>query len=228
MARPFASTSVGREGDGVRAEPVRTLQKRRDLVRKASDNPPIAFSRFTGKTELTPADWQLDWRVAYCFPRQEKLFATQLWKLGITFLFPMVERELFSGGRRRRSLIPVFPSYVFFAGDVETRLAAQKTNRICSLIEPSPAAQPKLRQELRAIEAALRASPDSMSFHDHNGSGPNVTVSDGPLAGIEGVLIDKEDGRKLWLGISAIGGGIVIDMPVSSIGLASRPSQGDS
>lgn len=180
---------------------------------KTKDNPPIGFSGITGKAQLTSPDWDLDWRVAYCFPRQEKLFATQLWKLRITFFIPMVEQERFYGGRRRCSLIPVFPSYVFFAGDVETRLAAQKTNRLVSLIEPPAAAQPQLRRELRAIEAALRASPDSMSFHHHNGGGSIVTVSAGPLAGIEGVVMDKADGQKLWLGVSAIGGGIIIDLP---------------
>jgi hypothetical protein len=181
------------------------------------DNPPVSFSAITGRLVLGNAEWLLHWRVAYCKPRQEKAFAAQLVRLRITYFLPMVERAVFSGGSRRRNMYPVFPSYVFFAGDEEVRLAALRTDRLVNLVEVPEAGQGQLRQELKAIVSALDASPESIEFHNKIDNGRKVTCTDGPLHGIEGVLVDDNDRKRLWLGISAIGGGVMIDLPIEAV-----------
>ena len=181
-----------------------------EFLLQSKENPPIAFSAATGQASLSGTDWSLHWRVAYCKPRQEKAFAAQLIHLDITYFLPMVERESFSGGRRRRNMYPLFPSYVFFAGDENVRLMALKTERLVTLVAVPEAAQDQLRRELKSIDAALRASPNSIEFQTQSGHGSKVTYADGPLAGIEGVLVDGANGQRLWLGISAIGGGVTI------------------
>src|SRR5688572_11411870 len=93
------------------------------------DNPP----------SIWPAD-ALDqlplgaWVAAYCRPRQEKALAWDLYKKGVAYFLPMVLRETSSGGRRRRNLYPLFPSYLFIAGREEDRVAGLKTDRIVQII----------------------------------------------------------------------------------------------
>jgi hypothetical protein len=187
------------------------------LSLRLQDNPPVSFSAITGRRELGNAEWSLNWRVAYCKPRQEKAFAAQLVRLRITYFLPMVERAVFSGGSSRRNMYPVFPSYVFFAGDEEVRLAALRTDRLVNLVEVPEAGQGQLRQELKAIVSALNVSPESIEFHHKTENGRKVTCADGPLNGIEGVLVDGNDRKRLWLGISAIGGGVMIDLPIEAL-----------
>lgn len=177
------------------------------------DNPSIAYSAATGQQALTAEDWRQTWRVAYCKPRQEKAFATQLVRLKITYFLPMVERCAFSGGRKRPNMYVLFPSYVFFAGDEHVRLTALQTDRLVTLVEVPDAAQAQLQRELKAVEAALRVAPQSMEFQSQPARGTKLTCTDGPLAGMDGVLVNGTDRRKLWLGIAAIGGGVTIDWP---------------
>lgn len=177
------------------------------------DNPFITYSSITGEQGLTSADWSQPWRVAYCKPRQEKAFATQLVRLKITYFLPMVERSSVSGGSKRRNMYVVFPSYVFFAGDEHVRVAALKTDRLVTLVDVPEAAQDQLRRELKAVEAALRVAPKSIEFQSQPARGTKLTCTNGPLAGMDGILVNGSDRQKLWLGIAAIGGGVTIDWP---------------
>ena len=61
------------------------------------------------------------WYVAHTKPRQEKLLATSLARFGIYNYLPLRQRVTRSAATRRlsRSLVPVFPGYLFFNGTDE-------------------------------------------------------------------------------------------------------------
>src|SRR5688500_590018 len=100
------------------------------------ENPPTTWPGNLPLSEITA-----DWAVAYCKPRQEKCLAWDLCRKEITYFLPMVYRETSSGGRRRRNLYPLFPSYLFFvSGDAE-RLSVLKTDRVVRLIDISESEQ---------------------------------------------------------------------------------------
>jgi hypothetical protein len=93
---------------------------------RLQDNPPMAWP-----TPSATAEVKADWTVVYCKPRQEKALGRDLCRRQVNYFLPMVLRETSSGGRRRRNLYPLFPSYLFFAGDEMDRLAVLKTERSC-------------------------------------------------------------------------------------------------
>ena len=103
--------------------------------------------------------------MAYCKPRQEKALAWDLCRRDVNYFLPMVLRETSSGGRRRRNLYPLFPSYLFFAGDELDRLAVLKTERVVRLIEISDAEQPRFRGEIASLETALVRAPESLELY---------------------------------------------------------------
>jgi len=75
---------------------------------KISENPPILPPEVKTVSELTG-----QWWVAHTKSRFEKAFAWDLLRRGIGYFLPLVERVRVSGGRHRRVLAPLFPSYVF-------------------------------------------------------------------------------------------------------------------
>src|ERR1051326_5527933 len=97
---------------------------------RLKDNPPMAWPAERPVTELAGR-----WTVAYCKPRQEKALAWDLTRREVSYFLPMVLRETSSGGRRRRNLYPLFPSYLFFVGDEPERISVLKTDRVARLIE---------------------------------------------------------------------------------------------
>ncbi len=75
------------------------------------------------------------WRVLWTKPRQEKAVARFLNALGVHFYLPLVSRVNFVGGRKLRSNVPLFPSYVFLASELEVAYAAVSTKRVCKILE---------------------------------------------------------------------------------------------
>src|SRR5207249_12017835 len=115
---------------------------------KIADNPDI----------LHPATddlWSIPgtWWVAQTKSRCEKAFASDLAGRGIAYFLPMIERLTFSGGRKRRGMMPLFAGYVFFCGNEIDRHTALLTDRLARVIEVRD--QRRLVQELSATHRVL-------------------------------------------------------------------------
>ncbi|MCD6303783.1 MAG: hypothetical protein J7M21_02335, partial [Planctomycetes bacterium] len=126
---------------------------------RVCDNPPMVPP---GTTTLAVLPGR--WYVAHTRSRFEKAFAWDMLHRGIGYFLPLVERLRLSGGRRRRVLLPLFPSYVFFCGREQQRYIAMTTNRLCQVLEVAD--QRKLIKELTAIERAL-AGQARLEVHPH-------------------------------------------------------------
>jgi hypothetical protein len=198
------------DGDGVRADQplIHTL------MLALHQNPPLTFP-----TELDFVASVHNWLAAYCRPRQEKALAWELVQKEIMFFLPMVERQTTSGGRRRRNLYPLFPSYLFLAGDEADRLSAFKTDRIVKYIEVDAGEQPQLRGELASLRTAVRTCPDSIELYPRLVPGTRVRVNSGALKNLEGVVIDASNKKKLGLGISALGLGATLEIHADLVDL---------
>lgn len=166
----------------------------------------------TFPADLDPFESASAWRAAYCRPRQEKALAWELVQKGISYFLPMVERQTTSGGRRRRNLYPLFPSYLFVACGEAERLSALKTDRIVKFIEVDASEQPRLRRELASLQTAVRSCPGSLEMHPRLVPGARVRIKAGALKNVEGVVIDASNKKKLWLGISALGLGATLEI----------------
>ena len=174
---------------------------------RLQDNPPIAWPEGVFG-EVPPREWT----AVYTKPRQEKALAWDLLQKKIPYFLPMVQRETSSGGRRRRNLYPLFPSYLFVAGDEAEQLGALKTDRAVRLVRAEPGGQPQLRRELTALETALKQFPDSLELHPRLAPGAPVRIKAGPMAGVEGVVLQVGAKHKLWLGVSCLGVGATVEI----------------
>lgn len=174
---------------------------------RLSDNPPMAFS-----DSVSLDDSNLHWTAVYCKPRQEKALAWDLQRRQITYFLPMVMRETFSGGRKRRNMYPVFESYLFLAAGNDERLAVLKTNRILQLIEISEVDQPSFRHEICGLELTLRRSPEGFDFYPGIAKGKRVRIIGGPMLGVEGVIIKIGNHARLWVGVTMMGAGVTVEI----------------
>ena len=171
---------------------------------KLSDNPPMLHPAVGSLRELTG-----QWWVAHTKARNEKAFAWDLADRGVAYYLPMVPRLTFSGGRKRRGLQPLFPSYVFVVGPDESRDVALRTNRLCNMIEVDD--QPKLIDELSSIERVL-----SQGFHvdlcPFAQIGQSVQIARGPFRGIIGRVIRRDSVTKLMLEVSILGRAVEMEI----------------
>lgn len=180
-------------------------------------NPAPTYSAASGGEALQEGDWAQPWTAAYCKPRQEKALAWDLRKLGVSYFLPMVLRETSSGGRRRKNLYPLFPSYIFMAAGEQERLAGLRTDRIVRFVEATPAAQPQFREELQSLETVLRVDPKSVELYPRLVPGAWVRVVSGPMKNVRGVVIEALPNCKLWLGITTLGVGATVEIPADFV-----------
>lgn len=172
---------------------------------KLSENPSILTPQVSSLTELRGTWW-----AAHTRARFEKAFALDMSCHGIGYFLPMWEKTIFSGGRRRRVMMPLFTSYVFVCGSESDRYTALTTNRLCQMIEVSD--QDCLVEELSRIEKALR----SKAVVDNYPSlplGRRCRVVAGPMEGTEGVVIERRDAKaRMVLEVSILGQSAVVEV----------------
>jgi transcription antitermination factor NusG len=172
---------------------------------KLSDNPSILSPGFISVTEL-PGTW---W-IARTKAKFEKTFARAMHCRGIGYFLPMTERIIFSGGRKRRLMAPLFPLYVFFCGTEDDRCTAMTTNRICQTIEVVD--QKRLVEELHGIERAI-AHKAVIDEYPSLPIGHRCRVVSGPLAGIEGLILEKDNEKaRMILEVTVLGQGTLVEV----------------
>ena len=172
---------------------------------KLSENPAILTSEVESLAELTGTWW-----IAHTKARFEKVFAWDMLSRGIGYFLPMWEKVIFSGGRKRRVMMPLFTSYVFFCGTDEDRYRAMATNRLCQTIEVFD--QDRLVQELTRIEKAL-VSKAIIDHYPHLPVGSRCRITSGPMMGTEGVVIERNNTKaRMVLEVTILGRGALIEI----------------
>ena len=164
---------------------------------KLSENPPMRSPQVASITELTG-----EWWVAHTKSRNEKSLAFDLLARGVDYFLPLVPRTIFSGGRKRRVLHPLFGGYVFVNGNRDDRLSVFQTERVCNVIEVrDPVA---LMTTLSAIEKALD-NDIAIDAYPFAVVGRKVKVMAGPLTGVVGTIARRNEVERLFLAVEMLG-----------------------
>ena len=149
------------------------------------------------------------WRVLWTKPRQEKAVGRYLEALGAHFYLPLVSRVHFIGGRKLQSNVPLFPSYVFLAAELEVAYAAISTKRVCSILEIHN--QEQFSHEIEQIRLALLAE-STLDLHPFAVVGRHCRVTRGPFQGIEGVISSRLGPGRLALQIRTLGQAALLEI----------------
>jgi transcriptional antiterminator RfaH len=172
---------------------------------KLSENPAILTPQVQSLTELSGTWW-----VAHTKARFEKVFAWDMSGHGIGYFLPMREKIFFSGGRKRRAMMPLFTSYVFVCGTEPDRYTALTTNRLCQMIDVID--QEGLIRELSRIERAL-LSGAVVDHYPHLPVGNRCRIIFGPMMGTEGVVVERRDEKaRMVLDVTILGQNAVVEV----------------
>jgi len=170
-----------------------------------------------------PADRPGLWWVAHTRPRNEKALALDLRARGVFWYLPLYLRTTRSKatGRISRSIMPVFPGYVFFQGDEAQRQLVLTTNRIANTLAVHH--QLQLIGELRQIQRVLATQTD---FHWE----PTIEVGQwarviaGPLAGTEGIVCRRMSQMRLALNVRMLSQSVVVEVSRDRLERIEAPS----
>ena len=172
--------------------------------------------------DVFPSDlWQRDeyrldpsgdrkWWCLHTKPRQEKATARDLRSQNIAYYLPQVVHEdRTPQGRKTRSIIPLFASYVFLLGPERERLLSLKGNRLVRILEV--AGQEALNHDLRQIHRML-ASGLAVIAVPAVPVGSRFKILSGPLAGIEGKVVKRGKRDQFVAVVDFLGSGAMVDL----------------
>jgi transcriptional antiterminator RfaH len=143
-------------------------------------------------------------------PRQEKAVARELRKTGSRFYLPQVIKEdRTPNGRKIRSLIPLFSSYLFLHGDDEDRVTALRGNRLVAILDVND--QTGLERDLRQIHTML-CSGLPVGQESSAPVGARVRITTGPLTGVEGTVIRRGKRDQFVAVVRFLGRGATVDL----------------
>jgi transcriptional antiterminator NusG len=173
------------------------------------ENPPMV-PEWVGTLSQVEGDW---W-VGHTRSRAEKSFAREMLAQRVTYFLPMRQHVMVWGGRRRKVLMPLFQSYVFFAGSPDDRESALRTNRLAHVIPVRQKGQ--FVAELEAIRLAFQSGA-MLDPYPSIAIGTHCRVIRGPLRGIEGVVIRKDATTRLVLQIRMLGQGASLEIDAENL-----------
>ncbi|MGB7157343.1 MAG: transcription termination/antitermination NusG family protein [Tepidisphaeraceae bacterium] len=173
---------------------------------KFEDNPPAISIGSAASVCETPGRW---W-VGHTKARFEKSFAFDLLGRGIHYFLPLLERVRLSGGRKRRVMIPLFQSYVFFCGEEADRCAALATGRLCQVIPVRD--QARFVAEIAAVEQAIRSGAALTPFMGIAVGRP-CRITGGALENLCGTLVQHRGSTaQVALGVKMLGQGALVEI----------------
>lgn len=161
--------------------------------------------------EGIPTDLPGLWYVAHTRARNEKALVDDFARFGIFNYLPLVGRQTRSRrtGRISRSVVPVFPGYVFFNADEKQRSQAMTTNRIARVL-----VVPEQRQfvvELQKVHSILQTD-ETFSVIQKLAVGEWGRITAGPLRGMEGLVVRIAGKWRLSMNVTILGQSVQVDV----------------
>lgn len=161
---------------------IRTAESRLPLVDPIAEQPSVS--------------WPV-WYAVYTRSRFEHVVKRQLDSKGIDNFLPLYSKVSQWKDRKQEVCWPLFPGYLFVHITPTERLNVQKSVGVVSIVGNGQGPVEVAEQQIIAIrtfvETGLKYDP-----HPYLKVGKWVRVTEGPLAGLEGILVRKKN-RSLFV-----------------------------
>jgi transcription antitermination factor NusG len=153
--------------------------------------------------EFTSGAGDSAWHAIHTRYQHEKLAEELLIEKGFETFLPLYHTVHRWKDRLRPLDLPLFPSYLFIRGGLDRRLAIVTTSGVQSIVGLGQQAGIVTLAEIEAIRTliATRLALEPCPFLK---LGDRVRVVQGPLAGVEGILLRKKNRCRLVLSVDLL------------------------
>ena len=137
------------------------------------------------------------WYALYTRSHQERMVKTQLDGRGVENFLPTYDRTSQWKDRKKQLQVPLFPSYLFVKIALLQRLEVLKSYGAVQLVGistgPLPIPEEQVTRVKKFVEVGLKCDP-----HPYLKVGKKVRITEGPLEGLEGMLV-RTKSRSLFV-----------------------------
>lgn len=155
-------------------------------------------------------DPECRWWCLHTKPRQEKATARLLRDRRISHYLPQAIHEgRTPNGRKTRSVLPLFTSYLFLRGSEYQRADALKGNTLVGILEvpDQDVLQRDLRQIHQLLSSGLPVTPEPI-----HPVGARVRIVTGPLQGMAGMVVRRDQRNSFVALVHFLGRGASVQL----------------
>ena len=161
----------------------------------------------------------LRWYAIHVRSRHEFQISDRLKLKGIEAFLPKVEKLRKWKDRKKLVTFPLFPGYLFvrITEDARSMLEVMKIRGVVNMIcmhphQPAPIPDEQITALKRLVE-----NREALDPYPYLAEGQNVRITKGPLAGIEGILVEKLDKHFLVLSVDVLRQGVALTINAADV-----------
>ena len=179
-------------------------------------------------TALQAAARAWPWYALWVRSRHEKSVAELLAGKGFETFLPMYTSRRRWSDRMQEVELPLIPGYVFCRFDTSVRLPILTTPGIVQIVSAGKSPQPVDELEMQSLITAVHSGVH-LQMWPFLKSGQRVSIEEGPLRSLEGVLLSTKGLDRLVLSISLLQRSIAVTVdrrwvkPITESSQSSRP-----
>lgn len=162
--------------------------------------------------QMTEVD-ELAWYVIHAQTRKEIEVEMALRRQGLEIFLPMVTVPSRRRDRKVSLRVPLFPGYLFLNASLDTKIFHKviKAHHVFRLLgNGRPAPIPEA--EVEAIKTIVSGDRPYYPWHFLE-IGKKVRVLDGPLTGVEGIILEmREQKRRLVVGVELFKRSVAVEL----------------
>jgi transcription antitermination factor NusG len=169
---------------------------------------------------LDAVDAAVPWHVLWTNSHCEEIVSSQLAAKGFHPFVPRIETWTRRGGSRRLATVPLFPGYLFFKDtlDKARHVEVRKARGVVAILGEGwdrPAVIPEA--EIEAIRRIVEAGVPAFA-HPYLREGRRVRIVEGPLAGVEGLLLRvRPDKGLLVLSVEMLQRSVAVEVDCAQV-----------
>lgn len=159
------------------------------------------------------------WYAVYICANHEKRVAADLQARSVEHFLPLYSSARRWKDRRVNLELPLFPGYIFVRLALRDRLSVLQIRSVVRLIgfNGQPTALPDAEMEIMRSDLLHRLNPKPHPFLT---AGRRVRIRNGPLAGLEGMVLRLKGNWRVVLSLELIQRSISVDIDASNLELA--------
>jgi transcription antitermination factor NusG len=156
-----------------------------------------------------------EWYACRTRARAEKKVDRLLTGAGVTSYVPLVERTRQWSDRSKRVTFPLFPGYVFARFSLSSLSEIVRTPNLIEVVRTNGSPTPVRETEIESIRALILGAHrigEEPSAHDYLVRGQEVRVTEGPFAGLRGILTEVRGKSRIVVRLEAIRQAVSVEM----------------
>jgi transcription antitermination factor NusG len=151
------------------------------------------------------------WFAVRVKPKAERVVTTLAREKGFEEFLPLYKERRRWSDRFKWVEVPLFPGYVFCRLKTESRLPILVIPGVLHFVGIGKVPVPIADAEVAAIQAAMRSGLVAEPW-PYLTVGQRVAVEEGPLAGVEGLLVEARKGHRIVVSISLLQRSIAVEI----------------